>query len=112
MIILFYILILFVPGLIAALAYEISCGHRIKCCTRFFYAALIFDLLIQIYNLFWIRFIKQIESFDALKVYFNCLSFTTKFAILSVILGIIFGVLAGLVCRGLRKKLHCCRDEE
>jgi hypothetical protein len=104
-------MILLIPGLIGALAFECACKHNIKYGYRFISAALIFDLLALIINLLWLRFLKLITDFDCLVKYFKCLSFTPKFAILNIILCIILGLLFGLICKCIHKKHHIFIEE-
>jgi len=99
MLIVIWLMILLIPGLIGAFAYEFASRRQIRFGYRFIYVALIFDLLALVFNLLWLRFIKLVYDFDALMVYLNCLSFTPKYAILNIILCIIYGILLGLICR-------------
>ena len=101
-----WLMILLIPGLIGALVFECVCGKKIKYGYRFITVALIFDLFALVVNLFWLRFLKLILNFDNLSIYFNCLSFTTKFTILNIILCILFGILFGLICKFICKKHH------
>lgn len=110
MLILFYLLILIVPGFFAMTASEFVSRHRMKYTSKFIWGALMFDLVLLIINLFWLRFIKLIQTINDLLVYFNCLSFTVKFAILSIVLAILLGIIVGILCKCTKIKHHCYRE--
>jgi hypothetical protein len=93
-----YFLIIMIPGLFAALVYNLLCCNKMDC-FRTITSALVFDLLILGINLAGLRFIKGIYSFQDLNVYFHCLSFTSKYILLSLIVGIGLAVLACLLLR-------------
>jgi hypothetical protein len=91
-----YFLIFLVPGLFAVLIYNLICCRRIECCETIT-SALIFDLFILGINLAGLRFVKGICNFHELQPYFNCLSFTPKYILLSLIVGIVLAILACLL---------------
>jgi hypothetical protein len=93
-----YFLIFLVPGAIALLVYRLICKNKkVLCCCDIF-PILIYDLLILIINLAGLYLFKHICEFTQLAPYFNCLSFTSKYALLSILVGIILAVIAGIVC--------------
>jgi hypothetical protein len=100
-----YFLIFLVPGLFAVLVYNLISCNRMEC-SKTITSALIFDLLILGINLAELRFIKGICTFQDLQPYFDCLSFTSKYILLSLVVGIVLAVLAWLLshlhgwCRG------------
>lgn len=112
MIIVIWLMILLIPGLIGAFAFEFACCKQIKYGYRFISAALIIDLLALVINLFWLRFLKLIFKFADLQAYFNCLSFTTKYAILNIILCCIIGLTLGLICKCMCKKHRLIRVDD
>jgi|GEM_PF-825847 len=65
--------------------------------------ALIFDLFIFIINITGLYYLKGVTTMEALKFEFTCLSFTRKYALLSILIAIILGILFGLI-----KKCLCC----
>jgi hypothetical protein len=91
-----FFLIFIVPGIIAAVVYGlIACLNdepRIA-------TSLIFDLLIFIINITGLYYCEDILTLDELMVQFNCLSFTRKYALLSILVGIILAVIFGLIRR-------------
>lgn len=89
-----FILILLVPGLIASLAYNIT--SRLKTEINVL-PALIFDLLIFIINITGLYFFKGIHTITELLLAFNCLSFTRRYALLSILIGILLGVIFGFI---------------
>jgi hypothetical protein len=100
-----YFLIFMIPGLFAVLVYNLISCHSMdhgKTIT----SALIFDLLILGINLAGLRFIKGICTFQELQSYLHCLSFTSKYILLSLGVGIALAILAWLLshlhswCRG------------
>lgn len=109
-----YFLVFLVPGLFAVLVYNLICCHRMDCC-KTIASALIYDLLILGINLAGLRFIKCIDTFQELQVYFNCLSFTPKYILLSLVIGIVLAIftclLSHLLCWCRRHFHHdnkCC----
>jgi hypothetical protein len=109
---LIFFLLLIVPGFISALVYKLLSGRRITdCCIVI--SGLIFDLLILIINLAGLYIFKAICTFEELKCYFNCLSFTAKYGILSIIVGIVLAIIAALIFRVCFWKKHCgCKDKK
>ena len=105
----FYIffLLFIIPGYISALVYKLISRHKVSNCCVYIYTAFIFDLLILIINLAGLYIFKGICTLEKLIWYFNCLSFTTKYAILSIIVGIIIAVIIGLIHRLWFLKKHC-----
>lgn len=97
-----YFLIFFVPGLFSVLIYNLFCCHSMGCC-KTITSALMYDLLILGINLAGLRFIKGILNFENLKPYFDCLSFTSKYILLSLIVGTILALIACLLSH-----LFCC----
>lgn len=102
-----FFLIFFVPGFIAVLMYELVSGHRIKTCFRSITTALVFDLLILIINLIGLYIFKSIHTIDKLICYFNCISFTSKYAILSIVVGIVISLIASIIFGKRFWKKHC-----
>lgn len=101
-----FFLILIVPGIIAARVYNciIPCKEKSIISTT-----LIFDLLIFLINITGLYFFKGICTFTELAYYFDCLSFTRKYALLSILIGIILAFIFGLVnkCWFVWKKGTC-----
>lgn len=97
-----YFLIFLVPGLFAALVYNLLCCKWIGCC-KTIVLALIYDLIIIGINFAGLRFIKGIGDFAALDDYLHCLSFTPKYILLSLVVGLILAILTCLISR-----LLCC----
>jgi|LSQX01.1.fsa_nt_gb hypothetical protein len=91
-----YLLLLVVPGFIAEKIFSFICfcNNSNKLIT-----ALIFDLIIFIINITGLYYLKGLHTFEALEPYFNCLSFTRKYALLSILVGIILAVISGIICR-------------
>jgi hypothetical protein len=85
-----YFIIFLVPGLFAALVYNLLCCKGISCC-KTIALALVYDLLIIGIN------------FAALDDYLHCLSFTPKYILLSLVIGIVLAILTCLFSR-----LLCC----
>lgn len=105
----FYIffLLFIVPGLISVLTYKLISRHKISSCCMYVCTAFIFDLLILIINLAGLYIFKRIHTLEKLKCYFNCLSFTSKYAILSIFVGIVLAAIIGLIYRLCFLKKHC-----
>lgn len=87
-----YFLIFFVPGLFAVLVYNLICCHKLEC-HRIIIGGLIYDWLILGIILTGLRFIKGIATFNCLKTYFNCLSFTSKYFLLSLVIAAVLAIL-------------------
>ncbi|MDV3429194.1 MAG: hypothetical protein LIR50_19560 [Bacillota bacterium] len=109
-----YFLIFLIPGLFAVLIYNLISHSSMDCC-KTITSALIFDLLILGINLAGLRFLKCICTFKELQCYFNCLSFTPKYILLSLVVGIVLAVLAYLLlhlyCSFRKHFHHDCRKE-
>lgn len=109
-----YFLIFLIPGLFAVLIYNLISDSSMNCC-RTITSALIFDLLILCINLAGLRFLKCICTFQELQSYFCCLSFTSKYILLTLIIGIVLAVLAYLLlhlyywCK--KRFCHGCKKE-
>ncbi len=96
-----FILILLGPGLIAAAVYgAIAC---LKCEPKLT-TGVIFSLLIYIIMITGLYYFKGIYTSCSLLESFNCLSFTRKYALLSILIGLILGTIFGLI----RKILYIC----
>jgi hypothetical protein len=109
---LIFFLLLIVPGFISALVYKLISGHRITNSCIMIISGLIFNLLILIINLAGLYIFKAICTFEELKCYFNCLSFTARYGILSIIVGIVLAIIAAIIFRLCVWKKHCgCKDK-
>jgi len=95
-----FFLILIVPGIIATTVFSLvsCCKEHCNICN-----ALIFDLLIFIINITGLYYCKCICTMTKLIWYFDCLSFTRKYALLSILIGIILGAIFGCIY-----KCCCC----
>lgn len=91
-----FFLILIVPGIIAARAFGFI--GRIREEPRM-YTALMFDLLIFIINIAGLYFFKGIYTMTSLLASFDCLSFTRRYALISIGVGLILAVILGMVAR-------------
>lgn len=91
-----FFLILIVPGIIAARAFGIiGCVREEPRLST----ALIFDLLIFIINITGLYFFKGIYTMTSLIASFDCLSFTRRYALLSILIGLILAGIFGLFAR-------------
>ena len=91
-----FFLIMIVPGIIAAKVYgRIGCVEGEPRITT----SLIFDLFIFLINITGLYFFKGIYTITALLASFDCLSFTRRYGILSIIIGIILAIIAGILYR-------------
>lgn len=89
-------LLLIVPGFIgAAILRLISPATP----SRIIVIGLIIDLLVFIINITGLYFIKDIFTVTELEVYFDCLSFIRKYALLSILISIILGIIGGIILR-------------
>lgn len=88
-------LLLIVPGFIAALIFQLISQCKVSVILK----GLIFDLLIFVINIFGLYYFKGIHTVEKLAWYFNCLHFTMKYALLSILIAIILGILCGLIGR-------------
>lgn len=91
-----YILALIVPGLIGALFFSIFARLTTEIDWR---VALILDLFTFTTMITGLYFFKDIVNVESLLVYFNCLSFTRKYIILSTLISIAYGIIFGLLRR-------------
>ncbi|NLN66089.1 MAG: hypothetical protein GX144_11925 [Clostridiaceae bacterium] len=91
------LLVLYVPGIISTFIYELVCGRQIRGRFRFAGTALIFALVILAANLAGLYLFKNIPSMEVLATYFNCLSFTTKYILLSIVVGAIIALFVCLI---------------
>lgn len=112
MLIVFLLMVALITGFISVFVSEQICNRQIKSNVRFIISGLIFDLFTLVIMLFGLRFCKGILWFSDLWVDFNCMSFTTKFAILTIIVAVILGVIFGLICKCMKKKHWWCREED
>lgn len=91
-----YFLILIVPGIIGAIAFSIAARFRTEINL---YVALIIDLLTFIVMITGLYYFQGVTTMDILIFEFTCLSFTRKYALLSIIIATFIGVAAGLIRR-------------
>ena len=100
-----FFLIIIIPGFIAGFVYDLVSKRKVTpCCSNIFVIiSLIFDLIILIINLAGLYIFKGICEFTQLKCYFNCLSFTSKYALLSIAVGIVLAICAGIITRLVKK---------
>ena len=92
-----FFLVLIVPGLIGALIASLICPISPF---RILLLALIIDLITFIIMITGLYFIKGIPTLTELAtVYFDCLSFLRRYALLSILISIILGVFKGIACR-------------
>lgn len=106
-----FFLILIVPGFIAAKSYCLIVHGKHE---NIVVNALIFDLLIFIINITGLFYFKGITTMCKLIKYFECLSFTGKYALLSILVGLILSVIIGCIYT-IRKnycKRHCHKAYE
>lgn len=100
-----FFLILLVPGIIAAKVYaKVGCIQREPRIST----VLIFDLLIFLINITGLYFFKCICTMSALLCSFDCLSFTRRYAILSILIGILLAIIGGAI----HKAFHICRKHK
>ena len=91
-----FFLILLVPGLIGAIAFSIAARFRTEINP---YTALIIDLLTFTAMITGLYFFRGIQTMADLLFYFNCLSFTRNYILLSIFISILIGTAAGLLRR-------------
>lgn len=91
-----FFMILIVPGFIGALLYSIISRLKEEIDIP---TALIMSLFIFIINITGLYFIKGITTMSQLLFQFTCLSFTRRYALLSILIAIIMGVLFGFIRR-------------
>lgn len=89
-----YFLILIVPGFIGALAFSICARFKTEINVK---VALIIDLLVFIIMITGLYYFKGITTCTMLIFEFCCLSFTKKFALLSILIAIIIGCIGGCI---------------
>ena len=91
-----FFLILIVPGIISAIIFGfIACLRREPTVAT----TLIFDLWTFIIMITGLYFFKGIVNMTSLIASFNCLSFTRRYALLSIFIGIFLAVTSGLIYR-------------
>lgn len=88
------LLILFITGIFADRIFRIVAFCRK---TSSVFTALIFSLFIYLIDIWGLFIFKGITHFPMLVDSFDCLQFTRKFIILSLIIGAIIGAIAGVV---------------
>ena len=97
-----YFLIFLIPGFFAVLIYNLLC-----CCKMDFsktiISAFIFDLLIFGINITGLYHVKAIRCFNCLECHLNCLSFCSKYILLSLVVGTVLAIIACLLSH-----LHSC----
>lgn len=91
-----FFLVLIVPGLIGALFFSIFARLTTEIDWR---VALILDLFTFTTMIIGLYLFKGIGTVESLLVYFNCLSFTRKYILLSILINIIYGIIFGLLRR-------------
>ena len=90
-----------VTGLIATLFFELVRGRRVRNGVLFVVASLIFDFFILAINMTFLYVVKDVFTVGDLLVYFNCMSFTVKYMMMSVFVGIVIASIAGAISRSL-----------
>jgi ABC-type sugar transport system permease subunit len=103
-----FFLLFIVPGFVALFVYDLLSCHKLMTCCRAIAGALVFNLLIMLINFIGLYHFKEIWDIGKLKWYFECLSFTPKYGILSIAVGIILAVIAALITRHPFCK-NCCK---
>lgn len=91
-----YFLVLIVPGLLGALAFSIAARLRTEIGIK---VALIIDLITFIIMITGLYYFQDVTTVSILLFEFTCLSFTRKFALLSILIAVIVGVIGGLIRR-------------
>lgn len=89
-----YFLVLILPGLIGALAFGLIAHCKSKCSIK---VALVLDLLTFIIMITGLYFYKHICTTDKLLYEFACLSFTRKYALLSILISLVLGTIFGSI---------------
>lgn len=89
-----YALIILVPGLFGALAYSIVDRWRTQIQVA---PTLIIDLLTFIIMITGLYYFKGIYTMTSLIASFDCLSFTRKYALLSILIAILVGTGLGFL---------------
>ena len=92
-----YFLVMLVPGIISAYIYYgiLRCRER----RTFGYTALVFDLFIFMIMIFGLYYFKGIYTMSSLIEDMNCLSFTRRYAEISILIGIVLAVVSGFLTR-------------
>ncbi len=91
-----FFLILFVPGLIGAIAYSVAESFKSKCNICM---ALILDLLTFTTMIIGLCFFKHIDTVNCIINKFNGLSFIRTYILISIWINILYGVILGLLRR-------------
>ena len=91
-----YFLILIVPGFIGALFFSIAARCRTEISIK---VALIIDLLTFIIMITGLYFFKGVTTVADLLFEFTCLSFTRRYALLSIFIASVIGLIAGFIRR-------------
>jgi hypothetical protein len=91
-----FFLIWLVPGLIGAVTFSVIAHCRTEINP---YVALIIDLLTFTTMITGLFFFKGVTTMTALIIEFECLSFTRRYILLSILISILWGVLLGLLRR-------------
>jgi hypothetical protein len=91
-----FFLALIVPGLIGALFFSIFARLTTEISWR---VAFILDLFTFTTMITGLYFLKDITTVTALLDYFECLSFTRKYILLSIAINIFYGIVFGLLRR-------------
>ena len=91
-----YFLILLVPGLFGALAFSITARFRTEVNP---YVALMINLGTFISMITGLYFCHGVYTVNILLFEFTCLSFTRKYALLSILIAIVIGIISGFIRR-------------
>lgn len=91
-----FFLVLIVPGLIGALFFSIFARLTTEIDWR---VAFIFDLFTFTTMIIGLYYFQDILNVEDLLVHFNCLSFTRKYILLSIVINIFYGIIFGLLRR-------------
>lgn len=89
-----YFLILIVPGILGSVAFGIA--YQFKT-TVHWSTALCIDLFTFIIMITGLYYLKDVFTMSDLLFEFTCLSFTRKYALLSILIAIVLGVIGGLI---------------
>lgn len=89
-----YFLVLIVPGMIGAVFFSIAAYRKSECK---YYVAFILDLLTFIIMITGLYFCKGVTTVHKLLFEFTCLSFTRRYALLSILIAIPLGLLLGFL---------------
>ena len=91
-----FFLILIVPGIISAIIFGFIARLRQEPTIA---TTLIFDLWIFIIMITGLYFFKGIVTITSLIASFYCLSFTRRYALLSIFIGIFLAIMSGIIYR-------------